>query len=64
MTKIGMKPSKTFARVKCPECEKETIVFISAKTTVRCLNEECNTVLAVPRGGKAEIKGEIVELLS
>ncbi len=59
-----MKPTKTFARVKCPECESETIVFVSAKTTVYCLNDECKTVLAVPKGGKAEIKGEIVELLA
>lgn len=63
MTKIGEKPKKTFAKVKCPECETETIVFVSAKTVVNCLNDDCKAILATPRGGKAEIKGEIIELL-
>lgn len=57
-------PNSKFLRVKCNECETETIVFNHAKTVVKCSNEDCGHVLATPLGGKAEIDGEIVEVLN
>jgi small subunit ribosomal protein S27e len=47
-----------FVRVKCPDCENEQIIFEKASTTVDCA--VCGHVLAEPRGGKADIKAEIL----
>ncbi|MHA2028057.1 MAG: 30S ribosomal protein S27e [Candidatus Kariarchaeaceae archaeon] len=55
-------PNTKFVKVKCSECETETIVFNHAKTVVNCSSESCNEVLAQPRSGKAEIVGEIIEI--
>lgn len=56
-------PNSRFVRVKCPECGEETIVFNHAKTEVTCQNKDCAELLAKPQGGKAEIFGEITEVL-
>ncbi|HEC88678.1 MAG TPA: 30S ribosomal protein S27e [Thermoplasmata archaeon] len=53
-------PSK-FYKIKCKDCSNEQIVFSKASTMVRC--SICGSVLAQPTGGKAEIKGEILEEL-
>lgn len=53
--------AQDFYRVKCDECGNEQRIFSHASTTVDCL--VCNEPLAVPKGGKAEINGEIVEEL-
>lgn len=50
-----------FVKVKCHKCGKEQVIFGRASTTVKCLG--CGEVLAVPRGGKAAIKAEIIELI-
>lgn len=50
-----------FLKVKCNDCENEQIVFDRASSIVRC--NVCGRTLAEPRGGKAEIKGEIIEVL-
>lgn len=53
-------PSK-FVKVKCNDCENEQIIFGHASTVVKCL--VCGRTLAEPRGGKAEIKTQVVEVL-
>jgi small subunit ribosomal protein S27e len=53
-------PAK-FVKVKCTDCENEQIIFGNASTVVKCL--VCGRTLAEPKGGKAEIKSLIVEVL-
>ncbi len=53
-------PAK-FIKVKCTDCENEQIIFANASTVVKCL--VCGRTLAEPRGGKAEIKSLVVEVL-
>ena len=55
------KPRSKFIRVKCPDCSSEQVIFDSAATVVKCTL--CDNVLAEPRGGKAKILGEIVDIL-
>ena len=53
-------PAK-FIKVKCNDCENVQIIFGNASTVVKCL--VCGRTLAEPRGGRAEIKTTIVEVL-
>ena len=53
---------RAFVKVKCSNCGNEQIIFLRASTVVSC--NVCGSTLAVPTGGKAEIKGEIVEVYS
>ena len=55
-------PRSRFLRVACPKCKNEQIIFDRASTVVRCL--VCNSVLAVPKGGKAEIRAKVLKVLS
>ena len=55
-------PRSRFLRVKCPNCGAVQIVFDRAATVVRCLS--CGEVLAEPTGGKARIRGKVVEVLT
>jgi len=55
------KPSR-FLTIKCEACQNEQIVFSHAKTTVNCF--VCKEVLVQPGGGKAFIKGSVVNTLS
>ncbi len=50
-----------FIRVKCPKCKETQTIFGKASTKVRCL--ECNTILAIPAGGKAKIRSRVEEVL-
>jgi small subunit ribosomal protein S27e len=50
-----------FIRVKCSKCKADQTIFGNASTKVRCL--ECNTVLAIPSGGKAKIRSRVEEVL-
>lgn len=50
-----------FLRVKCNDCENVQVIFSRAATVVKCL--VCGRTLAEPRGGKADIKTEILEVL-
>ena len=56
------KPRSRFLRVKCPSCGAVQVVFDRAATVVRCLS--CGEVLAEPTGGKARLRGKVVEVLS
>ncbi|MEX0568954.1 MAG: 30S ribosomal protein S27e [Candidatus Njordarchaeota archaeon] len=55
---IARFPESTFIRVKCKNCGHEIITFSHASTKVLCPG--CNEVLVEPTGGKAKIRGEIL----
>ena len=64
MEVVNNEEKKTgFIKIKCHKCGEEMVVFGKASTPVECLNTKCNEVLVIPRGGKAAIKAEILELL-
>jgi small subunit ribosomal protein S27e len=50
-----------FVQVKCPDCNNKQIIFVKAATNIQC--QACGSTLAVPTGGKCDIKGEIVEVV-
>ena len=50
-----------FLRVKCKDCGNDLVIFDRASTTVTC--PVCGSTLSEPRGGKANIKAEVVEVL-
>ena len=50
-----------FIKVRCKDCENEQVLFDKASTVVSC--HICGSKLAVPAGGKANIKGEILEVI-
>ena len=52
---------RKFLKVKCKKCRNEQIVFSKASTVVKCL--VCESVLAEPRGGLADIKTKVEEVM-
>lgn len=50
-----------FLKVKCRDCGSEQVLFERAARKVTC--EVCSATLASPTGGRAKIKGEILEEL-
>jgi len=52
------RPRSCFLRVKCLKCGNEQLVFSNPVNRVNC--NVCGSELALPSGGKAIIKGEIV----
>lgn len=62
MTKsVVPKPRSKFLNVKCPDCSNEQVIFNKVATEVKC--QVCGATLARPRGGKADIRGEVTEVL-
>lgn len=55
------KPRSHFLRVKCNSCGNEQIIFDRAAMVVKC--RICDATLAEPRGGKADVKAEVLEVL-
>lgn len=53
--------SPCFLRVRCEDCENKQVIFSHASSEVSC--EVCGKTLAVPRGGKAEINAQILEIV-
>jgi small subunit ribosomal protein S27e len=47
-----------FLRVRCSDCGNEQFVYSHASTPVKCL--ACGKTIAVPKGGKAEIKTTVI----
>ncbi|MBI4175581.1 MAG: 30S ribosomal protein S27e [Candidatus Aenigmarchaeota archaeon] len=47
-----------FVKVKCEKCKNEQVIFEKAASQVHCL--VCNEVLAIPTGGKSDIKAKIL----
>jgi small subunit ribosomal protein S27e len=58
MVREARQNRSSFIKVKCPDCENEQMVFSKASTTVKCI--VCGRDLAVPTGGKANLKAETV----
>lgn len=58
-----MENKKSFVKVRCHACGNEQVIFGRAATEVKCTKKGCDEVLAVPTGGKAAIKAEILELM-
>ncbi len=58
-----MAEKKSWIKVKCHDCGKEQIIFGRAATQVTCNTKDCSAVLAIPTGGKAAVKAEIIELM-
>lgn len=56
---IARYPGSTFIKVRCKNCGHEIITFSHASIRVHCPG--CNEILVEPTGGKAKIKGEILE---
>jgi small subunit ribosomal protein S27e len=55
------KPKSKFIKVRCKDCENEQVIFDRASTAISC--HICGSKLAIPKGGKANIKGEILKIL-
>jgi small subunit ribosomal protein S27e len=55
------KPESRFIKVRCMDCENEQVLFNKASTPVSC--HICGSKLAIPEGGKAKIKAEILEVI-
>ncbi len=51
-----------FIKVRCQGCKNEQTIFEGATTRVKCLI--CEAILAEPKGGKADIKARVVEILN
>ncbi len=54
-------PRSSFIKVRCAKCKNEQIIFGSVTSTVKCL--VCDTELATPTGGKANITARVLEVL-
>ncbi|HLD85246.1 MAG TPA: 30S ribosomal protein S27e [archaeon] len=54
-------PTSKFVKVKCKKCKNEQILFNKAAIVVKCL--VCESVLAEPRGGLAEIQAPVVSVM-
>jgi len=55
------RPRSLFLRVKCKNCGAERVVFDRSSTEVKC--EVCDETLIIPTGGRANVKGEILQIL-
>jgi len=55
------KPESKFIKVRCKDCENEQLLFNKASTVVSC--HICGSTLAIPDGGKAKIKAEVLEVI-
>jgi len=53
------KTESKFIKVRCKDCENEQVLFNKSSTVVSC--HICGGKLAIPNGGKAKIKAEILE---
>ena len=54
-------PNSKFIKVRCKDCENEQVLFNKSSSVVSC--HICGSKLALPKGGKAEVRGEILETI-
>jgi small subunit ribosomal protein S27e len=54
-------PKSKFIKVRCNDCENEQVLFDKCSTIVLC--HICGSKLAIPSGGKAKIKGKVLEIV-
>ncbi|MDY0293717.1 MAG: 30S ribosomal protein S27e [Candidatus Methanomethylophilaceae archaeon] len=50
-----------FIKIRCPDCGNEQIAFSKPATVVSC--HVCGSTLVRPKGGKGEVKGEVLEVV-
>jgi len=50
-----------FLKINCSKCKHSQVIFGKSSTKIRCL--ECNSVVALPSGGKAKIRARVEEVL-
>jgi small subunit ribosomal protein S27e len=55
------KPESNFVRVKCSKCGNEQVIFDRPSLAPHC--SVCDELLAEPTGGKARLKGEVLQTL-
>lgn len=58
MVRVKRENRSGFFKVKCPDCENEQTIFEKASTVVNCV--VCGKELAIPTGGKAKFKSEVL----
>lgn len=58
---VKLEPTSKFLRVKCNKCKNEQVIFNKSSNVVKCL--VCETVLAEPKGGKADVKTKVLHSL-
>ncbi|MEA3558762.1 MAG: 30S ribosomal protein S27e [Candidatus Thermoplasmatota archaeon] len=51
-------PKSKFLKVKCTDCGNIQTIFDRTNLKISC--SVCGSTIALPRGGKADIKGEII----
>ncbi|MBN1389722.1 MAG: 30S ribosomal protein S27e [Candidatus Thermoplasmatota archaeon] len=51
-------PRSKFLKVKCGDCGNVQTIFDRTNTRISC--KVCGATMAVPKGGKADIKGEVM----
>ena len=51
-----MEPKSNFIKVQCASCDNEQMIFSHATKRIEC--GKCRTILAEPKGGKAELTKE------
>ena len=51
-----------FLSVQCQKCKAKQVVFGNATLPVKCA--ACGTIIAEPTGGRASVKGKVMEVLS
>lgn len=56
-----MQDRSKFLKVKCEKCRNEQIIFNRCATIIKCL--VCETVLAEPTGGRANIHAKVLQTL-
>jgi len=54
-------PKSRFIKVRCNDCENEQVLFDRAATPVSC--HICGSKLAIPAGGRAQLKGKLLEVI-
>lgn len=51
-------PNSKFLKVKCTDCGNTQTIFDRTNIKISC--SVCGATMALPRGGKADIKGEVL----
>ena len=59
-TDDSSKMASKFLEVRCPSCGNGQVIFNKASTIVKC--NMCGNILAIPSGGKAKIRVEVIEV--
>ena len=62
MAQLKKESTSSFIKLRCAKCKNEQIIFGNTSTKVDCL--VCGETLAQPTGGKAVIRGQVLEVLA